>query len=121
RDLYRPDRWFEARPLVIYADGKPVAGKTAELEPLRIRYGLATVTPDTHGHGGFMLGLNVAEAEFLVMQAIIFPGINILWIGCVMLFIGTFIAVWNRVRNGRDTIKVLPVENDPIVLEQRRA
>lgn len=121
RDLYRPDRWFEARPLVIYADGEPVAGKSAELKPLRIRYGLASVEPDTHGHGGLMLNLNVAEAEFVVMQAIIFPGINLLWIGCVLLFLGTFMAVWNRVRNSRSTVKKkLPV-HDPVLLEQRRA
>ncbi|HNU56464.1 MAG TPA: cytochrome c biogenesis protein CcsA [Flavobacteriales bacterium] len=110
RDLYRPDRWFEARPLVIYANGQPVMGKSAELEPLRIRYSLATVKTEegpVMGHGGPIpgteeprtaIGLNVAESEFLVMQAIVFPGINILWIGCVLLFIGTFMAVWQRVR-----------------------
>ena len=71
---------------------------------------LATVTTDqgpTMGHGGpipatggprIAVGINVAESEFLVMQAIVFPGINILWIGCVLLFIGTFMAVWQRVR-----------------------
>jgi cytochrome c-type biogenesis protein CcmF len=44
------------------------------------------------------IGLNVAEAEFLVLQAIVFPGINILWIGCVLLFVGTFMAVWQRAK-----------------------
>lgn len=91
RDLYRPDRWFEARPIVIYQDGQPVAGKAAEVEALRIKYSLATVD-------GNKLGINVAEAEFVVMQAIIFPGINILWIGCVLMFLGTFMAVWQRVK-----------------------
>ena len=110
RDLYQPDRWFEARPLVIYANGEPVMGKAAELGALRIRYSLATAQlkegPEM-GHGGpipgtekprWAVGLNVAESEFLVMQAIVFPGINILWIGCVLLFLGTFMAVWQRVR-----------------------
>ncbi len=113
RDLYQPDRWFEARPLVIYANGQPVMGKAAELGALRIRYSLATVNPEhdhapghdhsSHGaeiHDGdrIAVGLNVAEAEFLVMQAIVFPGINILWIGCVLLFVGTLMAVWQRVK-----------------------
>jgi cytochrome c biogenesis factor len=44
------------------------------------------------------VGVNVAEAEFLVMQAIVFPGINILWIGCVLLFLGSGMAVWQRVK-----------------------
>ncbi|MBX2973441.1 MAG: cytochrome c biogenesis protein CcsA [Flavobacteriales bacterium] len=113
RDLYQPDRWFEARPLVIYANGQPVMGKAAELGALRIRYSLATVQhehdhPPGHDHAAHdtegsekprvAVGLNVAEAEFLVMQAIVFPGINILWIGCVLLFVGTLMAVRQRIR-----------------------
>lgn len=109
RDLYLRDRWFEAKPLVIYADGQPVMGKAAELGPLRIRYSLATVEfpkGPIMGHSGPMpgtetqrtkIGLNVAEAEFLVLQAIVFPGINILWIGCVLMFLGTFMAVRQRI------------------------
>lgn len=94
RDLYRPERWFDARPLVIYSEGRPVMGRPAEIEALRIRYGLATVEGDK-------VGLNVAEAEFVVMQALLFPGINILWIGCLLLGLGTGVAVWQRVRTDR--------------------
>jgi cytochrome c-type biogenesis protein CcmF len=97
RDLYQDGRWFDARPMVIYSEGVPVANKPAEVLPLRMRYGLATVEKDPTG-GPAKVGLNVAEAEFLVMQAIIFPGINILWIGCVLLALGTGMAVWQRVR-----------------------
>lgn len=89
RDLYRPDRWFEANPVLIYSNGQPVAGKAAEVQPLRIKYSLATVA-------GSKVGINVAEAEFVVMQAIIFPGINLLWTGCVLMFLGTLIAVRQR-------------------------
>lgn len=103
RDLYQPDRWFEARPMVIYADGQPVAGKAAEVEPLRMRYGLATVKGDLADQRNVQVGLNVAEAEFVVMQALVFPGINILWIGCILLALGTGWAVWQRVRTQRTT------------------
>jgi cytochrome c-type biogenesis protein CcmF len=103
RDLYRTDRWFDARPLVIYADGEAVAGKAAELEALRMRYGLATVVGDLNDQQGLKLGINVAEAEFVVMQALVFPGINILWLGCVLLALGSGMAVWQRVRNSKTT------------------
>jgi cytochrome c-type biogenesis protein CcmF len=102
RDLYQRDRWFEARPLVIYGDGQPIAGKTAELASLRIRYGLASVEQGLPEGQKPKLGINVAEAEFVVMQAIVFPGINILWIGCVLLFIGTLMAVRQRVRRRKE-------------------
>jgi cytochrome c-type biogenesis protein CcmF len=103
RDLYRADRWFDARPLVIYADGEAVAGKAAELESLRMRYGLATVVGDLNDQQSLKLGINVAEAEFVVMQALMFPGINILWLGCVLLALGSGMAVWQRVRNSKAT------------------
>jgi hypothetical protein len=82
-----------------------VAGKAAEIAPLRIKYGLASVdlnnAPAIEGGrpaGPVKVGMNVAEAEFVVMQAIMFPGINILWIGCVLLALGTGMAVWQRIR-----------------------
>ena len=37
--------------------------------------------------------------DFIVMQAIVFPYINILWTGCIVMIIGTLIAVWQRVKN----------------------
>jgi cytochrome c-type biogenesis protein CcmF len=105
RDLYQRDRWFDARPMVIYGNGEVVAGKAAEIAPLRIKYGLASVdlnnAPAIEGGrpaGPVKVGMNVAEAEFVVMQAIMFPGINILWIGCVLLALGTGMAVWQRIR-----------------------
>jgi cytochrome c-type biogenesis protein CcmF len=36
--------------------------------------------------------------EFIVMKAIIFPGINILWMGCILMAIGTGMAVLQRIR-----------------------
>lgn len=98
RDLYRSDRWFSASPLVIYANGEPVAGKHGEVPALRVRYGLGTVTGDVNDPASVKVGIDVAESEFVVMQAIVFPGINILWLGCVLMLIGTAMAVWQRVR-----------------------
>lgn len=95
RDLYDRERWFEARPIVIQLNGDPVVSKGFELPELRVRYELAHVRPGTDHTE---IGLNVQEQEFVVMQAIVFPGINILWIGCVLLFLGTFMAIWQRVR-----------------------
>lgn len=37
-----------------------------------------------------------SKNDFIIMQAIIFPGINILWIGCFLMVIGSFIAVYKR-------------------------
>jgi cytochrome c-type biogenesis protein CcmF len=39
--------------------------------------------------------------DFIVMQAMIFPYINILWIGCIIMAIGTLMSIAERVRKGR--------------------
>ena len=36
------------------------------------------------------------QQDFIVMNAVIFPGINILWTGCLIMIIGTLIAIRQR-------------------------
>lgn len=36
--------------------------------------------------------------DFFVMQAVIFPYINILWIGCIIMALGTILAIIERIR-----------------------
>jgi len=39
--------------------------------------------------------------DYFVMQAIIFPYINILWMGCIIMALGTLIAIFERVRKNK--------------------
>ena len=89
RDLYDRERWFEANPVIIYRDGQPVIEKGFDVPQLRVKFELATVQ-------GSQVGVNVFEREYLVLQAIVFPGINILWTGCILMFLGTLMAVRKR-------------------------
>lgn len=41
--------------------------------------------------------------EFIIMKAIIFPHINILWLGCILMAIGTWVAIIHRIRQMRVT------------------
>lgn len=94
RDLYDPTRWFEARPVIVYRFDQPVGSKGFEIPALRMKVDIASVKGDR-------LGIHVYEHEFVIMQAIIFPGINILWIGCVLMALGTGMAVWQRLKRMR--------------------
>ena len=40
-------------------------------------------------------------AEFIIMKAIVFPYINVLWLGCFVMVIGFFISMRHRVVQGR--------------------
>jgi cytochrome c-type biogenesis protein CcmF len=45
------------------------------------------------------------QRDFIVMEAYIFPFINILWLGCVVMALGTFIAIVERLRKNRQSMK----------------
>ncbi|MEW6467427.1 MAG: cytochrome c biogenesis protein CcsA [Bacteroidota bacterium] len=36
--------------------------------------------------------------DFIVMKAVVFPGINILWSGCIIMIIGTILAIRHRLK-----------------------
>jgi cytochrome c-type biogenesis protein CcmF len=38
------------------------------------------------------------KKDFIIMQAFIFPYINILWIGCIVMVIGTLLAIVERLK-----------------------
>ncbi len=69
------------------------------LEETGLMLGFAKLDPETG-----TVTLKVSEKpkkkrDFIVMQAIVFPYINLLWLGCVLLIIGTFIALFTRIRS----------------------
>lgn len=39
------------------------------------------------------------QQDFIVMEAYMFPYINILWLGCLVMVAGTALAVWQRIRS----------------------
>jgi cytochrome c-type biogenesis protein CcmF len=39
--------------------------------------------------------------DFIVMQAMVFPFINILWIGCIIMGFGTFLAIIERIKKNK--------------------
>lgn len=70
----------------------------AELESPEIRFSFYKIDP---ARETFHIRIHEKEStgdDFIILKAIVFPGINILWIGCILLVLGTGIAVWSRVK-----------------------
>jgi cytochrome c-type biogenesis protein CcmF len=54
------------------------------------------------------IGLRIAEYkyktnEFIIMQAMVFPHINILWLGAILMIIGSVWAIYTRILRQRET------------------
>ena len=84
-------------PLYVIRD-RMVVPIPAEMKDLGFRLVINKVLPE---EGKVELALYEkpeAYREFIVMQAMIFPWINILWAGCLVMIIGTVMAIRRRLK-----------------------
>ena len=89
------DSIYFAEPLFILRDSSLVVPDVADVEELGLKITFNQVDPEKGN-----VSLNIAEhqsnrKEFIVMRAIIFPAINILWLGCIVMAIGIFSSVYS--------------------------
>ena len=94
RGLYTNQVWSTHRPMIFYKGTEVMGKREVEIPEHRIKIGIDKITQEG-------ISLNVYDEEFIVMQAISVPGINILWIGCILLFLGTIMAVLRRFKLAR--------------------
>jgi cytochrome c-type biogenesis protein CcmF len=43
-----------------------------------------------------------AQKDFIVLKAIVFPYINILWLGCIVMTIGILLAIRHRIKRNKE-------------------
>lgn len=68
------------------------------VEELGLKIYLKKIIPET-GKLEFSLAEKKTNSrEFIIMKAIVFPGINILWLGSVLMVLGTLIAIRKRIK-----------------------
>lgn len=78
-------------------EGDKVRRPAAYNEDLGVRMFFVNIYPETHEFEVALAVKNEASPEYIIMKAMVFPLINLLWIGCVLLFIGSLVAVYRRV------------------------
>lgn len=88
-----------ASPLLIYRDSSLYIPDQFIASEDGLKFSVTALDPSS-GQATILVAEHEDNVkEFMVMQAIVFPGINILWIGCILLFLGSLLAVVYRVRN----------------------
>lgn len=88
---------YEATPVFVIRDNavQPIASKVDELG---LQFMFWKINPE---NGKIELSVQEKKSnirDFVVIQAMIFPYINILWIGCIVMAIGTLMAIVERLR-----------------------
>lgn len=75
-----------------------VIPKEDELEKLGLKFVFWKINPDDNTIEITLSEKVVNNKDFIVMEAYVFPYINILWIGCIIMALGTGIAIAERIR-----------------------
>jgi cytochrome c-type biogenesis protein CcmF len=101
---------FRAEPLYILRDSSLVVPDQVTLENPGLKFQIDAINPAT-GKVSLLVAEHISNnKEFIVMQAIKFPFINILWLGCFIMLFGGLLAVYQR--NKKNKLLLNSVLND---------
>ncbi|TAL59773.1 MAG: cytochrome C biogenesis protein [Bacteroidetes bacterium] len=95
-DVYGKIR--QAMPIYYLTDSMPNVIETT-VDELGLKFAFWQINPETEKIDIAVSEKTSDKKDFIVMQAIVFPYINILWMGCILMIIGTVMAIRRRIRN----------------------
>ncbi|HRG59713.1 MAG TPA: cytochrome c biogenesis protein CcsA [Bacteroidia bacterium] len=76
----------------------------AEVENMGIKLSFKNIHPDNGKIDIDLSEKDTGSQEFIILKAIVFPYINILWLGCVIMIIGTVLAIRERLKKSKFNI-----------------
>lgn len=84
-------------PIYYIQDGIPQVIE-AVMPEMGLKVALWKIDPETGKVDISFVEKKTDKNDWIVMKAVIFPGINLLWVGCIIMIIGTVMAVRKRLR-----------------------
>ncbi len=88
---------YTATPIFVIHNNN-IQPLSSKVDPLGLQFSFWKIDPQ---NGKIEISLQEKKEntrDFIVMQAMIFPYINVLWIGCIIMIIGTVLAIMERLR-----------------------
>lgn len=89
---------YELEPLFVIRDRQYSFSVPDSLPDVGVTVLFSGIDPETESFSFTLIEKDPKYREFIVMKAIVFPFINILWIGIIVMGIGTLLAVYHRFR-----------------------
>lgn len=97
-DVY--GKTFDVVPVYYIIDSIPNVIE-AKVDELGLKFAFWQINPETGKVDISVSEKQSGKKDFIVMKAIVFPYINILWMGCIIMIIGTVMAIRNRIKRSR--------------------
>lgn len=81
-------------------DDLPAMGLHFRFDKIDPAKGEMTISAAKSGNGGMKIPFDIAEnvppSDYVVLEAIVFPGINLVWLGAIMMMLGLAVSLWKR-------------------------
>jgi cytochrome c-type biogenesis protein CcmF len=92
---------YKAEPLFVIQNYS-IMTREATVDELGLKFVFEKVNP---ANGKITIEASEKKSnrkDFVIMKAIIFPGINILWLGCLLMITGSLISLKKRINKFRE-------------------
>ena len=106
------DKVYSSEPIYVISNDmiKPI---DATIPELGVKFSFQKINPDTH-----KMDFTIAESrrtakDFIVLEAVVFPYINVLWFGCLVMILGTVLSIRQRIRKNKEAKKNLLSNIEP--------
>ena len=94
-------RTFNAEPVFVIKNFNAFS-KEATVDSLGLKFFFSKIDPSTGKVDLEVRELKSNKHDFIIMKAIVFPGINILWTGCILMIVGSFMAIRKRISKNKN-------------------
>lgn len=92
---------YDVLPVYYITDSIPNVIE-AKVNELGLKFAFWQINPETGKVDISVSEKASAKKEFIVMKAIVFPYINVLWMGCIIMIIGTVLAIRHRLKRNKE-------------------
>ncbi len=103
------DKIYTSEPIYVISNDmvKPI---DATIPELGLKFSFQKINPETHKMDFAVSESKRTSKDFIVLEAVVFPYINILWFGCLIMVLGTVLSIRQRIKKNKEA-KSLPQIN----------
>lgn len=88
---------YESQPLYMIKENQAIS-KSEFVDELGLKLVFNKIDPESGKVDILISEKKSNKRDFIIMKAIVFPQINILWSGCILMIIGTILAISHRMK-----------------------
>ncbi len=98
------DKIHIAEPVYVVSHNR-IRNIPASVPELGLSFTFQKINPDEHTMDFSVSEAKHTEKDFIVLEAVVFPYINVLWFGCLVMVLGTILSIRQRIKKRKEAKK----------------